>query len=313
MENLSMSPFNRNKLKSWFMAAVAFGMVAISIDFVCTRLVINGSATSDAARISHLIREHGSEIPIFGTSKAYDDYIPEILGDDVFNYGMPATALDEPVALLQIECKKHKQTPIVLDLAHQGLRGIAEPVRFVPFVWRPEIRQMLDRLGLMERRYWVPGLRYFGSYDWFLMGYLKKTRARTDKFPKKLDEAIRRRLEEGFGFSSFPDQDRLLYDVIRSTPQRTFIIVISPVHPSCFANFKDPEGFARHLDKLRSFTNVVVLDWGRMKLADDCFRDTVHLSDKGALEFSRRLADQLRTFRAAAIPGTRNSVGAGVK
>jgi hypothetical protein len=247
---------------------------------------------------------------------------------------MPGASLDETVALLQIECKKQKQTPIVLDLAHQGLittskraasmsqpeilAGKAElatmaPMKYVPFVWRPEIRQMLDRLGLMERRYWVPGLRYIGDYDFYLNDCLYRLPVRTVKFPISLDEAIRKRLEAGFGFCSFSDQDRLLYDVIRSAPQRTFVLVVSPVHPSCFANFKDPEGFARYLDKLRSFPNVVVLDWGRMELADDCFRDTTHLNYKGALEFSRRLADRLRTIRATATPDTRNAVGAGLK
>src|ERR1700677_4959908 len=167
-----MSHFNGSKLKSWFMATVAFGIGAILIDFIWTHLVITGNAASDSARISHLIREHGSEIPIFGTSKAQDDYLPEILGDDVFNYGMPGASLDETVALMQIECKKQKQTPIVLDLAHQGLittskraasvsqpeilAGKAElatmaPMKYVPFVRHPEIRQMMDRLGLMER------------------------------------------------------------------------------------------------------------------------------------------------------------------
>ncbi len=65
-----MSHFNPSKFKSWLLAAVAFVLWAVAIDFLWTRVVINGSAASDPARINHLIHEHGSEIPIFGASKS---------------------------------------------------------------------------------------------------------------------------------------------------------------------------------------------------------------------------------------------------
>lgn len=321
-----MSLFKRIQHNSWVRAAVAFIIVACAIDYVWTRFVIYNTAMLEPARIHHLIEEDGAEIPIFGTSKAYYDYNPEILGDDVFNYGMIDSCLDVSCALLQIECKKHKQTPIVLDLTHNSLRDLGDPSKVAPFVWRPEIRRMLGRLGYMEWRYCFPGLRYFGYYDWYLKDCLgenlfekrKTLRGFTidfdQRYTNELSEAVvQRRLKAGYGFSSNPDQDRLLFDTIRSTPQRTFIIVFSPVHSSCFANFQDAEGFARYLDKLRSFTNAVVLDWGRMDLPDDCFSDTIHLNEKGAREFSRRFAEKLRTIRAAANPNTHNSAGAVLK
>jgi hypothetical protein len=309
-----------NKFKSWFVAAAAFCIGAISIDYLCTRLVINGTAMSEPTRIAHLIHEDGSEIPIFGNSQAREDFVSEILGDDVFNYGMDGISLDVVDALLQIECKKHKVTPIIVVLGHTALRTVGAPSKYPPFVRQPEIRHMLERLGVMEWRYWVPGLRYFGYYDWYLKDYLAEHTFRAKKTVRghtvelyqpfdrqSLDEAIKARLRSGFGFDSIPAQDRLLFDRIRSTPQRTFIIVYPPLHSACFANFQNQEGFARHLDKLRSFSNVVVLDWGRMELADDCFFDTIHLNEKGAREVSQRLADWLRTIRAAGIPLTNNS------
>jgi hypothetical protein len=203
---------------------------------------------------------------------------------------------------------------ILLDLTHDALLKTGDPSKFAPFVWQPEMRQMMNRVGLMRWRYWVPGLRYFGYYDWYLKDFLaeemfarrKTVRGYTIDFGRRLTNGldaatIRRRLDAGYGFSSNPDQTRLLFDSIRNTPNRTFIVVFSPLHSSCFANFRDAEGFARYLGQLRSFTNVVVLDWGRMELADDCFADTLHLNEQGAVEFSRRLADQLRIIRATAI------------
>ncbi len=317
-----MSHSDRKKFKPWFMAAVAFGLWAVSMDFVWTRFVINGITASETARLGHLIREHGSEIPIFGASRAYTDYVPEILGDDVYNYGMYGVSLDVLDAWLQIECKKTKHTPIVLDMNAPADRELGDPSKYPPFARLPEIRQLLDRTGRREWRYWVPGLRYFGYYDWYLQDYLsehlspKKKTVYDDAIPLPprgfdhilRDEDIKRRLQAGYGFRSLPDQDSLLFEVIKSTPRRTVIIVYAPLHSSCFANFKDPEGFARYLDKLRSFPNVVLLNWSRMELPDDCFSDTLHLNAKGAQEFSRRLAGVLRTIRAAAIADT-NSPG----
>jgi hypothetical protein len=312
-----MSHSNAKECKSWFIAAIVFAIWAYSIDFLWTRVVINGSVTSEAARINHLIRERGSEIPIFGPSKARADYVSEVLGPDVFNYGMDGTSFDVIECLVQIESHKNKRTPIILDMPHAAFHAVGDPSKLTPFASNPEIRSMLDRLGLMRWRYRVPGLRYFGYYDWFLKDYLaehvavtKKTvRGYTTEFNaipfdrQKFDGLIAKRLEAGYGFSNDPDQDRRLFDIIRMTPQRTFIVVFSPVHPSCFSNFKDPEGFAQYLEKLRSFPNVVVLDYGRMECPDDCFRDTVHLNHKGALMFSQRLAGQLQIILAATSSG----------
>jgi hypothetical protein len=319
-----MSPSDATKLKSWLMAAVAFGVLAVASDFLWTRVVIPGGANSGAAAISYLILERGSEIPIFGDSTGRE-YDPVILGDDYFNCATPGVCYDVWNVLLQIEVKKHKQTPIMIGMsAGNDNVGIGDPNNYVPFTSQREIRQMLDRFGLMEWRYWVPGLRYFGRYDWYLRSYLSAHLSRSKKTVRgytfdllsppfdrqRLDELIKQRLEAGYGFHSSPDQERIFLGIIRSTPQRTFIIVFSPLHPSCTAHFKDQEGFAQYQAKLRSLPNVVVLDCTRMEFPDEFFTDTLHLNQKGSVEFSRRLADQLRTILAAKVPAAPNPAGA---
>jgi hypothetical protein len=305
-----MSLFKQNKFMSWLAAAFAFCIWAITLDLFWTRVFINGNHTSEAASINHLICENASEIPVFGSSKAGHNYNPEVLGDDVFNYGMDGASLDLTIALMQIECRKNKRTPIVVDLTHNAFRESSSHLKFPSLVRQPEIRRMMNRLGFMRWQLWVPGLRYFGYYDSYVREYLigrRLANVRTvrgytvlgkDQFdPRAFAEDVQKRLQVGYWFGSDPVQENLLFEVIRSTPQRTFVIVFSPLHSSCFEGFYDPAGFARYLNRLRSFTNVVVLDWGKMELADDCFTDTIHLNQKGAVEFSRRLANQLRTLR----------------
>jgi hypothetical protein len=313
-----MSHSNASKIKSWLLAAAAFAVWAVLLDFLWTRFVINGSPITEAARISHLIHEHGSEIPIFGASTAYQDYVPEILGDDFFNYGLNGISSDVVNALLQIEVKKDKQTPILVGLCALDINAVmGEPSSYAPFARRPEIRQLLEGYGRMEWRYWVPGLRYFGYYDMYIRDYpseyIFKTKRTVRGFlsdvkPRPQDLVnlhgdIAHRLEVGGEFCATPRQDSVLFDIIKSAPKRTFIMVYSPLHSSCFAKFKNRETFVRHLEKLRSFPNVVVLDCSQMELPDECFVDTEHMNQKGAAEFSRRLADRLRTIRANGDPG----------
>jgi hypothetical protein len=319
---------NPNKFRAWFVAIAVFAVLACAMDTLWTRVVIDGSAASDAGRLNHLIHEHGSEIPIFGASQARYDYVPEILGDNVFNYGMAGISPDVVAALLEIECKKHKQTPIVVDPGHSHVQQrLGNLSKFPPYAWQPEIREMLVRLKSMEWRYLVPGLRYFGYYDSYLSDYLAERMSKTKKTVRGytvasnrqpfdhrvLDKNIKQRLEAGYGFSSYSDPQHLLFDVMKNTPERTFIIVFSPVHSSCFVNFQNREDFAQYLGTLRSLTNVVVLDWSHMELADDCFDDTVHLNERGAREFSQRLANRIRTVCSAAIPDKPNFAGAASK
>lgn len=298
-------------LKAWASAGVALFGFAAAVDFFWTQVVINGSATSEASRIHHLITEAGVEIPIFGASKARSNYIPEILGADVFNYGMDSASMDVVNTLLQIECRKNKRTPIIVDMSPTAFRGIGDPSKFAPFAYQPDIRQTLDQLDLMEWRYWVPGLRYFGYYDWFLKDYLsehiavtKKTvRGYTSSFNearfdrRHLEEAIGKRIKAGNGFRSYADQDTHLFELIRKTPHRTFMLVYSPLHSSCFANFKDLEGFKRYLEVLRGFPNVAIVDWSQMQFPDEFFKDTTHLNAEGAAEFSRRFSKELEIVR----------------
>jgi hypothetical protein len=319
-----MSPFNSRPFQSWLLAAITFGVLALASDFLWTRVVIPGATTSGASKIDHLLSENGSEVPIFGDSTAHDDYVPELLGDDYFNCSTPAVCYDVWNVLLQIEVKKHKRTPIMFGMsAGNDNVGAGDPNNYVPFARRSEIRHMLDRFGMMEWRYWVPGLRYFGRYDYYLRDYLSARLSRTkktvrgytfDSMPQRFDrqtleEIIKKREKEGYGFHPFPDQVSLFLDIIKNTPQRTFIIVFSPLHPAASAHFKNQEGFERHLAKLRSLPNVVVLDYTRMEFPEEFFGDTLHLNQTGAAEFSRRLAGQLRSIRAAKVPVTQNPAG----
>jgi hypothetical protein len=238
------------------------------------------------------------------------------LGDDFFNYGIDGVSFDVVAALLQIEVKKNKQTPIVVGLCAVDDNSVmGDPWGYSPFVSRPEIRQMMEDFGRMEWRYWVPGLRYFGYYDLYIRDYTAEYIFKTRKTVRgylsnlkpwtqdvaNLHGAIEHRMEVGGEFCSNPRQDSRLFDIIKSAPKRTFIMVYSPLHSSCFAKFKNRQDLLDHLEKLRSFPNVVVLDCSQMEFSDDCFLDTEHLNPKGAVEFSRRLADRLRIACASAV------------
>ena len=75
----------------------------------------------------------------------------------------------------------------------------------------------------------------------------------------------------GYGYSSDPREEGTLFQYIRSAPQRKFILVYSPLHQACFANFTGAAAFSEFVQKLRRMSNVTVLDLAasrsRMKIS----------------------------------------------
>src|SRR5579863_9311428 len=98
------------KTRTWILALLAFASMAAGADFAFTRWAIYENPSSNAGRLYHLFKENGDEIPIFGASKVYYDYIPAEMGINAFNYGLDGTSYEVTDALLQIELAKPKSS-----------------------------------------------------------------------------------------------------------------------------------------------------------------------------------------------------------
>lgn len=310
----------------WTALLLAFVGIAVVGDYFLTHWAIYENPSGNAGRLHHLITESGDEIPIFGSSKVYYDYVPSELGLNTFNYGLDGASFEVTDTLLEIELSKHKSTPIIIDLKPDAEHDIGDPSSYVPLAFDKRIRGLLERSGAMVWRFLVPGIRYFGYYDYYLKEWVD-ARAHVMRVVERgfshekywsfdrarLEAAVARRIKGPNGY--FPDesQNRRLIEHIRQHPERTFFLVYSPVHPSCLVGFRNAGEFDAFKAQLSALPNAVVLDYLGASYPDQWFKDTNHLLYDGAVAFSRtlglRIGQELRD-RTALLPAPAAAIAA---
>jgi len=305
--------------RPWIIWAAAFVVLALAADVATTRWAIYENPSSDAGRLHHLLVERSDEIPIFGTSKVYYDYIPTEMGVNAFNYGLDGSSYEVVDAFLAIELAKGKTTPIIIDLKPQGEHGIGDVGTYIPFAFEPSIEKLLRDAHEMSWRFVVPGVRYFGYYENYAKEYINDraqlvrvvergySREKYWTFDRvRLDEAVRKRRLGPNGYFPDEDQNARLIARIEGHPERLFFLVYSPVHRASFENFRDLAGLEAFQARLARIPNAVVIDMQRLDFPDEFFKDTSHLLPEGAVRFSRALGERIREEirdRSRAAPG----------
>jgi hypothetical protein len=303
-----MRRFDLMTWKTWILALAAFVAAGILADLFFTRIIILRNPSSNTLRILHLCQENNDEIPIFGTSKARWNYIPSEIGLNVFNYGIDGGSFEITDVQLGIELAKPKTTPIIIELQHADTRGLGDIGQYLPLVYDPRIRQLLVRFHELTWRNYVPGIRYFGYYDWYMRDYVAarfQAASRMDHgypyfvHPPPFDRARLQtfeqvRLHSTNGYYPDEDQNRRLIAHINAHPQRLFFLVFSPYHSSYFVHFENMDQLKTYEARLEALPNVVLLDWSRLDYPDEFFFDTLHLQHDGAVDFSRRLGNRIR-------------------
>ena len=156
-----------------------FIIVALAFDVLFTNQFIFSKEYSNQSKLRRLIEEeHKNEIPVFGSSKARSAFIPDSLGPHVFNYGMEQCNFDVVELLLNIETEKDKEAPIIVEFNHRWF--VHDPnhtiniATYVPNLDHKIIRDYLKQYDRMEMKYRLPGIRYFGSYFYYLRYHLKE-------------------------------------------------------------------------------------------------------------------------------------------
>ena len=60
-----------------------------------------------ASKVNRILNhQYNNEVPIFGSSRAQSSYFPELIGDDVFNYGIDGFGSNIWLFFLEQELKK---------------------------------------------------------------------------------------------------------------------------------------------------------------------------------------------------------------
>jgi hypothetical protein len=303
----SSMPSSRALLRAFAWIA-GFVAVALAADVAMTALILRSNSV-EAGRVGRVIYKSAPrEIPIFGASKVTADYRPDVLGPDFYNYGFASASPAVSNYLLGFETKKTSDSPIIVDI-HQGrFADIGDPRNYLPFIGYDETRSLLEKAGQWRWYYAIPGLRYFGSYDWYVKGiltdYFQTTKIVSQGYVRELnalpwnqadfDANVQRRLTEPLRWQMDDEQMHRFMDLIKATPGRTFVIVLSPLHKSFYVGATGETAFREKMQAFLALPNVKLIDFSHVDYPDSYFVNTGHLNYTGAGAFSAQLRERLR-------------------
>lgn len=301
------------------LAALFLALVAFGADVLLTN-AIQHSQSLAAGRIARLRDSRDpNEIPIFGSSKAEADYVPSVLGEGFYNYGLASTGLNVTNWLLETELRRPSRQPIVIDLVQWTVVEFGDVRNYLPISQHKDVRDFLKRAGLGRWYYAVPGLRYFNSWDWYVKGLITDRIVLTKRYDRgfndNLDEApwsradfqqkVAARLALNYGLGIDPLEKRRLLSLVRSAPDRQFVVALAPLHKSFFAHNDGGIALREDLREMRrGLPNLHIIDMTHADFPDRYFLDTAHLNQRGARVYSMKLRDELRRLGIVDNPGT---------
>ena len=294
---------------SILLAALCLMALAWAADAALTRAVSDNESLV-AGRLPRLDdpRHVAEDIPIFGASKAGSNYVPAVLGPRFYNYGMEAVSPDLTNMLMTTMLRHPSHQPVVIDLGQWMLQGVGDPRNYLPLTNRPEVRAAMDRAGVWRWYHGVPGLRYFGAWDWYVKGLLSDRLALTRRIDRGYEidlgevpwsadvfgRDVARRREITLTWDLDPRQRVRLMELIASAPQRQFVLVLSPLHHSCLDKTSGEAAFREVLRQMKlAAPNLRIIDMTRRDYPDTYFLNTVHLNQRGARVFSAQLHAEL--------------------
>jgi hypothetical protein len=246
------------------------------------------------------------EIPIFGSSKALRGYLPDVLGEPFYNYGMFAASLEIVSFLLQYELKKQKKTPIIIDiytgtLGHDRYKNI-DIKDYIPLLKYPRVGKFLEENDRDKLYYHIWGIRYYGAYFDYFKSHTNVFSFRNLYFhkggaffikstPKQLKLAIKKRLNTRIKFEFNQGLANKFKYLLTEHPERQFVIVESPFHKTFYDRKKESEYFQveKYWEEISRFANVTFIKISGNNYPDSYFKDTIHLNLSGAKHFSSEL------------------------
>jgi hypothetical protein len=317
----STSDFSRFCTKILLPSLIVLSISGFLFSVVFERLVILNASISGAYKVNRLINyTYPDEIPIFGSSRAEIGFVPAILGRNFFNYGLSGTQDDVLIFFLQEECSKKKNNPlIIINYDLDGLNYTTGDI--ANYLYNSNYRPIKQLLGNQLRFYHnIPFIKYFGQYEKYFRYYLT-SKLQINKYsdngcvaekraiPKtKLAILVQKRALQKKTFRNDPFLLKQLFQLLHAHPERDFLFVVSPLHPSNFVNVTNLDAALHFLSKLKTMRNVKVLDFSNNSYADEMYLSPIHLNYTGAVAFSRQLKDSLllckfynRDFRLSTI------------
>jgi hypothetical protein len=277
-------------------------IIGIPLNFALEHYIIFKTQITGASKVNKILSVNLlDEIPIFGSSRAQQNFVPSIINDNCYNYGIDGIQSNIWLFFLEQELKKNKNTPIIINYDLLGLIfSDGDLGNYIPNWFAT--KDILENNG--EFYYWLPLIKYYGRYQNYLKEYVNEkinfTRV-TDKgggFQKmkqtesQFQKGILQRRNEETVFHLNEDLLLKFNELVNST-NRKIILVISPYHKSNFIKFQNIEIANKYLNSLSKKDNIEVIDLRNYIVDEKLFYDTKHLNYNGAIKFSKKLKELL--------------------
>lgn len=309
-QNLSTSSFKRFCIRIALPLLVGIFGVGYLFSWLFEKQVILNSQINGAYKINRIINENNpEETPILGSSRALCAFIPDILGDNYFNYGLSNAQDDVILFFLREEMKKKKTNPmIVINLDIDGLtRSIGDISYYLYNSNYGPVQELLK--DEYKPHFKVPFVKYYGYFEEYFK-YMLNDRMNLTKYTnkgasseknvlteKKFQELIRKREKTTIIFKNDPELLREFNRIFDENPHRFFVFVVSPYHPSYFTNYRNYDEMKKFLADWDARENVKVYDFSNTEMPDSMLVNTSHVNYLGAIKFSEILKDSLGHLR----------------
>ena len=294
-----------NFRKFIFLNLLIVALIGLIIDYLFLNHIILKTKSLPAYKYYRMLNENNeNEIPIFGSSRAGGSYVPSLISQDVFNYGMDGSNFCSILFLLDKELDKDKESDVIINFDLDGLFFSKEPPFKVIPIYK-EAKYIIDAENIF---YNVPFVRFFGSYLYYIRFYLRTHLLFTQlydggglfkiqkKSKIKFQQEIELRKQTYRNFENNQDVIKKLFDMISKTDRKIWFI-IAPYHASFLDNLSDnsKKETKRFMHEIKKFGNVEFLDYRTLfSESEDYFFDTTHITYEGAKAFSKIIKNRLK-------------------
>lgn len=294
-------------MKKLLLYIVSILLLLMLLSYLFEKTVIFSSDTSGVSKIDRILNEEKElEIPIFGSSRAKRNYVPSILGEDFYNYGIEGVQDNVVLFFLREELKKTRKTPIIVNFDLDGINSVNGDIKnYLPFLSNPDIFDLVHKD--LKPYYNVPYFRYFGNFEGYLKDYLAERFGNGELvdqgaslFKGNVDsKTFARYVQERENSEIYVEHDQVLLqdylELCKSTDRKIFF-VISPNHSSYIKSISNNDVNLKFLNILEQLQNVHVIDFTSVNYPDEYYFNTTHLNYLGATKFTESLSDSLNLY-----------------
>ena len=267
------------------LAVIVLLMLAVDIANVW---LICSSSGNTAYKMKRLYENPDpDELAIVGSSRACGNFVPSLISEHCFDYGVNGMQMNEAMSILETLAQRKTSAAVIVNLdpwGNFGHESIAD-YRLAP---------QSGRVSAAER---IPGLRFFGAFRGNLTAMIDARRSVARVVDKgalllktSRSAAEWRVMESKIKDVSFhcdaADEERLLAVLGAFSPRKVFV-VICPCSAAWMKHFSGRRQLVGFLDRIRALENVRVVDYyGSQDFSDSDFVDPVHFNISGASKFS---------------------------